>query len=784
MEVLKKIAALRLPLVLGEGPKTVRLLILGEALEEQEVRELRPFAGPADWLLNDVLVGAGVRRGECRVMNVVPTRPPDNRLDKLWAMGFTKEEFFEWVRGEIVLAKPNCILALGNLALEALTGKKGITEWRGSLLQMDSTKVVASFHPSYVLRLAEKTARKEREGEQVSKYTYGSAKITLVLDAKRALEESESSILQLPTRNLQIAPTLEQVANYLQGATGKLVAIDVETKGRWIDCIGLSHDSAHAICIPRGGPYWGPLEEKVERLLKEWFKSDPRLATQNGSFDWTMLLANGFPVERIGFDTMVAHHLLYAELPHDLHYLTSVYTREPYYKWMLRAADSEEMRWKYNCLDAAVTIEIAEALQREMGESEIGRFFETFSMPLFQTVFKMGLRGVGVDLKAKQRLQKVLAYLITRKKKAFSKLVGREINPASPKQLKEYIYGELKLPPQYKPRSRVVTTDEGALKKLARLKGGRHLGSLLEIRDLAKRKGTYADIKLDFDGRIRTFCSVTGTDTGRLSSKKTYFGTGWNSQNVPPWFRRVVVPGTKRVLVEGDLKFAEALLIAWHARDTNTLAAVRAGEDIYKWHGGRMFGVRPEQIDKAKRDLIKPVILGCGYGLGPGHLAEMLGVSRAEGERLRGLFFQSCPAILEYQADVRQQLEDTRRLVNPFGRARMFFGRMNSPASKEEIYRKGYAFLPQSGCVDYLNSGMLRVDAQLPKGAELLLQVHDAMIVECGLEQEEEVVKLIVEALAVPVFINNEPLVIPVEIKRSEKNWGEMKTVGVFNGGS
>jgi len=99
----------------------------------------------------------------------------------------------------------------------------------------------------------------------------------------------------------------------------------------------------------------------------------------------------------------------------------------------------------------------------------------------------------------------------------------------------------------------------------------------------------------------------------------------------------------------------------------------------------------------------------------------------------------------------------------------------------DDMYRKGYAFLPQSTCVEYMNRGMMRCGVRFPEKAELWLQVHDAMVVHCPLELESEVMRIMVEELAVPVVIAGEPLVIPLEIKRSTESWGQMEEVGVFN---
>jgi uracil-DNA glycosylase family 4 len=320
------------------------LLLLGEALGETEVRKLRPFVGDAGWFLDDVLRTARVPRSDCYVMNVVPTRPPENKLSRLGELGLTLGECEEWARGRIAELRPNCVLALGEVALKCLTGQSGITDWRGSILEADvpggnKVKVVSTFHPSYVKRMGDKTAKKEREGQGSVKYTYGSARLSMAMDARRAWKESQSPELTRLVRDLIVSPTLEKVRSYLTLAKqAKRASFDVETKGKWIDCVGISAEPSSAICVPRGEAYWGPRSDEVENLLREFLWTHTGLVAQNGAFDLTMLLGNGLPVRWLSFDTMIAHHFLHPELPHDLHYLTSVYTKEPFYKWMLKGS--------------------------------------------------------------------------------------------------------------------------------------------------------------------------------------------------------------------------------------------------------------------------------------------------------------------------------------------------------------------------------------------------------------------------------------------------------------
>ncbi len=821
MGLLEKLAALGHPIVIGEGPRGAKLLILGEALGKNEVEKLKPFVGDSGYFLDDVLRCASIPRSDCYVMNVIPTRPPDNKVDRLEELGVTLEECQEWCRERIREIQPTCVLALGAVALHTLTGHVDITDWRGSILETDvrgiPIKVVPTFHPSYVMRMAEKTAKKEREAKGSVKYTYGSARLSMVMDSKRAWLERTSPGVDRLSRELIVSPTLEQVRQYLYKAVeAPRVAVDVETMGKWVDCIGFAIHPTSAICIPRGAQYWSSQSELVDSMLRDFLWNHTGLVAQNASFDMTMLMGNGLPLKRLYLDTQVAHHFMYPELPHDLHYLTSIYTKEPYYKWRLRAAKRLEDRWLYNAMDAVVTIEVAKALVSELCEIKVEKDFFGYVMPLFHTILKMGLRGVKADVQYQADLKRVLEYLIVRREKKALTQLGLQGKPLdeifgapptlSPKvtlelpkkrrakrvvlfnlnsatQLKKLLYEKWGFPKQFQRKKKTVTVDDDAIRKLMKGKGTalcpnpRVLENILHVRDARKRKSTYADLELSFDGRLRTLYSVTGTETGRLNSKQDYFGQGWNSQNPPKWFRKIVVPSEGGVLIEADLKFAEALILAWLARDGPTIEAVREkGLDIYKWHAARMFQRAYDQITKQERTLVKPVVLGCGYGLGTDHLAEMLGVSVAKGKELRALFFQSCPAILEYQAWVRDQLEHTRTLVTPFNRHRTFLGRMG-----EELFRKGYAFLPQSTCAEYLNRALVRVDLQMPKEASCLLQVHDAMVVESQLRSEGTVLRLICDELRIPVIIRDNPLVIPVEIKRSIKSWGHMEEVGVFN---
>ena len=138
-------------IVKGQGPKNARLMVVGEAPGAREESSGIPFSGPSGELVDKMLEVAGVKRTQVYVTNVVKVRPPGNKIKELSKIGQSIEKWLPELWREVKEVNPCCILALGNTALEALTGKTGIRNYRGSILttkNLDLPKVVPSIHPA------------------------------------------------------------------------------------------------------------------------------------------------------------------------------------------------------------------------------------------------------------------------------------------------------------------------------------------------------------------------------------------------------------------------------------------------------------------------------------------------------------------------------------------------------------------------------------------------------------------------------------------------------------
>jgi len=367
--------------VVGVGPPGARIALVGEAPGEGEERLGVPFVGASGRLLDKMLSAAGIQRSACYITNVSKVRPSRNDFaERYREKGQPTPELrvlWDELRDELLAVKPNVIVALGAEALEALTGKKGITDWRGSLQQGIAGKTIGTLHPAYVCRMYE-------------------ARRIVEHDLRRALEESSVPELELPEHEFQVDPSFEQAMGVLGWLTlsGKTVSFDIETLGPRIRCLGFAWSASEAICIPftssrapasledRNGSihvpaptdtpfrsHWSEKEELELLHVCNTILSNPAqpLIAQNFPFDASYLEREfGIVCRGLAMDTMVAQHCCYSELPKSLNFLCSFYTRTPCY-WQYNASSDLET-WRYNCYDCAVTWEVAQVLEQELKE--------------------------------------------------------------------------------------------------------------------------------------------------------------------------------------------------------------------------------------------------------------------------------------------------------------------------------------------------------------------------------------------------------------------------------
>lgn len=752
----------------GHGPKDAKIAIVGEAPGAEEELQGIPFVGSSGRLLDICLSNAGIRRSDCYVTNVVKVRPPHNDLTRVEELGVTVESFYPELFKELSEVKPNVIIALGNTALTALCGEFSVMKWRGSVLMSTiGIKTIPSIHPAACLR------------EWVNVYI-------MTFDFKKALRESKTADLVRVERSYKTDPTFEEVCSYLELFKHiKYLSIDIETYMRSgiTRCIAFAFTIDAAFCIPilkDMKPVWSIEEEKY--IWKELFyiltANHIKRIGQNNCFELSQLKPFTSGQMSFNMDTLRAHALVFPELKHSLAFMTSIYTDMPYYKDDGKISDDKGRNYKqlqeYNCKDVCSTLEIAFKLTEELKEINMYEFYHEYDMPLMMCLWRMQERGMKIDLlrleyhkvKVKEDIERLTAELTAE--------VGYALNVESSKQMKQYLYNELNLPKQHKKDKHglnVLTANEDALTELYRKNP--HIKSLslvLSIRKLRTIDETFLDMKLSPDNRIRTSYGLT--ETGRLSSRKDLFGVGANIQNIPKekgkWVREIFIPDEGKILVKADLSQAEARVVAWLSRDPNYINMFKTGKDIHKQYASMLFKEPYESITDSQRDKAKKLRHAKNYNMGPVSLAKHMSITTAEAKLLifkddklfpniRGVFYR----------EVEEQLNRNRTLTTPFGRKRTFFGRWN-----DSLLREAYAYIPQSTVADYLNRGLIELEIVLPEGVDLLLQVHDEIVLQCLPEQLDIVCSLMKKHLERTIYIHNEPLIIPAEISHG-KNWAD-----------
>lgn len=339
-----------------------KILIVGEAPGEQEMKQGICFVGYFGKELDGQLADAGIDRSQVSLTNVFFERPEGNEisawcLPKKEAMqGLRPDLPWREIRGqkgilpasrvqsalrrlydEILYLDPNVIVPLGNTALQALCGVSGITKLRGAIhfasIDGKEYKVVPTYHPAGVLR----------------NYDWRPA---VVADFMKVKLEAKSKDANLFNRSVYVEPSISDLVAWRSHlSSAEYLAVDIETKSRQITCVGFAPHKDVAYVIPfwsaKTGDYWKTVEEEREafKVVRDICASDAIKIFQNGMYDLTYLSSYGIFVKNAFEDTMLMHHSLFPALPKGLDFLGSIYCNERSWKrWRVRGGDTHELK--------------------------------------------------------------------------------------------------------------------------------------------------------------------------------------------------------------------------------------------------------------------------------------------------------------------------------------------------------------------------------------------------------------------------------------------------------
>ena len=774
-----------------EGPTNAKIYIVGAAPNATDELEGKLFSGGAGRLLNRLLMEAGMVRSECRLGSLVRVR--SSKLyddDRKREPSILLQEGIKYLVADIKRVNPNVIVALGNEPLRALTGNYSVINWRGSIVwgKDVNCKVIATFNPADLLR------------------AWSNAPLVM-FDFKRIHHESKSPDHQSIPYIFTLAPNFQEVMTHLDRIqTEKVIAFDVETdEDRHITALALAWSATKALCIPftnsTGAPYWTVEDEDAiwKRIKKLMEDASIKKIAHNAQFDCIIFKLNPHHIDVKGLwmDTMVAFHTVYPEIAASekegttgtmkhkigggkkLALLCSLYTRQPYYKFMIKSGDDRKF-WTYNCLDAVVTWDCAMKIEREMKEFGVDSFYTKYVHPLLDVLMDMQMRGIRVDNEMRETAVVEYEKDTEHYQSLLDRALGYDVNILSYLQLKELLYNDLGYPPQYKRGSKPprITADEDALTALNKKYPSPLFELILKVRRNRKILGTYLKGNVGEDGRMRCSYIVGGTETGRLSSRGSIFGSGTNLQNFPHGIcRRMLIADKGKVFIAGDLAQAEARVVAYEAEEVRMIKVFEDGEDIHQLSADILppsfvpRGNEYEGIENPRRLFAKKHVHAFNYGEGRNMFAHRAEIDVTTAKAIRDQYFNRFPSIKAWHLSIQSQLNKCRTMTTALGRRRTFFGLWG-----ESLFREAYAYKPQSTVGDLNNLALVRFNDMRDKceGAEALLTTHDELVVQCYAKDVANTVAKLREAFRIPVNIKGRTLLIPVEIKTGP-NWEDLK---------
>ena len=425
--------------------------------------------------------------------------------------------------------------------------------------------------------------------------------------------------------------------------------------------------------------------------------------------------------------------------------------------------DLEEMKAEYN------------RQRREYAKSpKLYKVLTELDFPLVPVLYKIEERGMKIDRGYFEKLRKEYEGYVGRLATEVYMLAGTEFNLNSPMQLSEVLFTKLMLPTKgIKKTSRGYSTGVKELEKLKPLHP--MIPKLMEYREASKLLSTYIlplPQLADSDGRVHTTFTQNVTATGRLSSMSP------NLQNIPTRteegrkIREGFVADSGKVLVSADYAQFELRLAAAMSEDEALIRDFNAGVDIHTKTAAEVYKIPMEEVTKDQRRLAKVVNFGIIYGMSAKGLADATGMSFYEAQEFERQYFELRKPIADKLKLYLEQAREKGYVETLFGRRRPTPDVKSANFMVRAGAERAAQNMPIQGTeADLMKLAMIRLDSRLPAGAEMIMQVHDSIMVECepGLVTEvKKIMKEVMEGVCPEL-----PVRLVVDVKDGQR-WSEV----------
>ncbi len=514
----------------------------------------------------------------------------------------------------------------------------------------------------------------------------------------------------------------------------------------------------------------------------------------NIKYDAVILARNGFQVQPLSFDTMIAEWLInptsrnlglknlaWVRLNIKMTMIEELIGKGKNQRSMADVSIAEAA--KYAGDDAVIPLRLQLDLEEELNERQATRLFNEIEMPLVQVLAEMEMAGIGLDVDYLAQMSEELSQRLGLIETQIFDSVGVEFNLNSPQQLSGALFERLELTPP----DRTQRTSSGyystAAVTLEAMKGDHPVVDwVLEYRELSKLKNTYVDaLPLQVNpstGRVHTSYNQAGSVTGRIASSDP------NLQNIPirtelgRRVRRAFIAEPGNTLLSVDYSQVELRIVAHMSNDETMLAAFRAGHDIHAATAAAIYEVPIDQVSKEQRNRAKGVNFGLIYGMSSFGLSRYMDITLAEAEDFVNAYFEQFPGVKKYLDGMKAQAAEKGYVETLLGRRRYFLGLKTQTnrniRNREE--REAINAPIQGTAADIMKIAMLRVPGAVKQAglsAKMLLQVHDELVLECPIEELKPTANLVSRVMQAAY-----PLKIPLQTDaRSGPNWNDMSPI-------
>ena len=424
---------------------------------------------------------------------------------------------------------------------------------------------------------------------------------------------------------------------------------------------------------------------------------------------------------------------------------------------------------------ADLTRRTAKVLHERILEKKLETIYSEVELPLAPLLYSMEQAGLKVDPAVLGELSSYIGQELHKLTLKIYELAGREFNIGSPKQVGD-VLGELNIISGRKTSTGRVSTSKAVLEELAQTHELPRL--VIEYRELDKLKSVYTDAlphQIAADGRIHCLLNQTVAATGRLSSSEP------NLQNIPirsdlgRRIRRAFVAESGNKIISADYSQLELRLLAHITQDEVMLEAFQNGEDIHARTARLVFGAKTDAELKEARRFAKIVNFAIAYAIEPWGLSQRVGISRAEAKKVIADYYNTYKGVRRYMEEVPLRAREHGYVRSIYGRIRPLPGISDRNANIRKAAEREAINMPIQGTAsDIVKIAMLHVAEEFKRAklkAQLLMQVHDELLVETPAAESEQVAQILKREMEGAVQLDV-PLVVDVGVA---DNWMDAK---------